>query len=277
MGHAGRRTSLCPGWRRAPPEREGQVGHPETQSGPAALPRTPASSDGALGMFPICLPRKGVRWPLQTESGQAGLVSWGRPTASRLTPGAIRWRLAGSGAGSQITQTFLCPVSSKLPAAPRMERSRDPPSVLLTSHPQLQAVEPSHWPGPSLPPPPPWLLLVLFLLLETYPFMQQNVTSSRSPSWCPQAAVVFVLSQPHSRPPIHSEDHPTTCLPYYLTRTPRLLSPSSGFSAHHMPHPWASRPPFPSQRPPPLILIYLGSTGPSLLAQDSGSVLGGRS
>ena len=29
--------------------------------------------------------------------------------------------------------------------------------------------------------------------------------------------------------------------------------------------------------PPPLILIHLGSTGPSLLAQDSGSVLGGRS
>ena len=183
MCHVGRRTSLCPGWRGAPPEREGQVGHPETQSGPAALLRTLASSDGALGVFPICLPRKGVRWPLQTESGQAGLASQGRPMASRLTPGAIRWRLVGSRfsdhADLSLSHEFQTPSSTQ-----DGEKQRPP---ICAAH---------------LPPSAPgggaltlaWALLasssslafaLLFLLLETYPFIQQIVTSSRKPFLVP--------------------------------------------------------------------------------------------
>ena len=50
-----------PGLEKGTPGAGGSGRPPETQSGLAALPRTPASSDGALGVFPICLPRKGVR------------------------------------------------------------------------------------------------------------------------------------------------------------------------------------------------------------------------
>lgn len=203
-------------------------------------------------------------------------MSRGRPTASRLTPGAIWWRLAGSGfsdhADLSLSHEFQTPSSTQdgEKQRPPICAAHLPPSApgggALTLAWALLASSSSLAFAHAVPSSRnlPFYLAECHLLQEALPGAPRLQSS--------------LLSQPHSRPQIHSKDHPTMCLPYYLTRTPRLLSPSSGlFSAPYAPHPWASWPPFLSQRPPPLILIYLGSTGPSLLAQDSGSVLGGHS